>query len=302
MSADRDDRRRLPIESSTLMTQFPFRFLAPLLMALTVVPAAFALPADIEADRLVLAAQERIAQQDFDGAKAYLARVAPLKVEPCPVYHFLYGEVLLHEGDLDAADTQLGQYVTKVGRKGDHYDEALNMITQIEEQQQSRQDVANDGTGGRDLKSLGIEASDDVGKAYDAKVSALFMTKDVKKALVLQINSLLKSYPYLEGRVKNLATSDRETYSVSVEKPSELLVTKTQVNRSRNNGQAEISVSKINVFGVNPFVSYRCSNVADNCVVRNPVSGDEWIRIADDESGARELSTALTRLIKALQR
>ncbi|MEN8668771.1 MAG: hypothetical protein ABF318_06580, partial [Ketobacter sp.] len=63
-----------------------------------------------------------------------------------------------------------------------------------------------------------------------------------------------------------------------------------------------ISSTSLDAFGVNPYVSYRCSKASDQCVIKHPVTGADWIVIARDESAAKELSQALTRLIKALQR
>ena len=277
--------------------------LAALLMLLLMLQntAVLALPADIEADRLVLAAEEKIAQQDFDGARQYLERIAPLKVEPKPVYHFLYGQVLLNDSKLEDADIQFSQYVKKVGREGEHYEAALRQLTQIEEQLRSQEAVASREKSA-DPKAASIEAADPEGKAYDDRVRTRFPAVSLQDSLAQAANSVLRAHPYLEGKIKNADTSNREAYSVSVKAPSELLVTKTSHNSAVNNGQAELSVEKFNAFGVSPFVSYRCSATTDSCVLQNPVSGDDWIRIANDEAAARELTTALTRLIKALQR
>lgn len=261
---------------------------------------ALALPAEIEADRLVLAAEEKIAQQDFEGARLYLERVGPLKAEPRPVYHFLLGQVLLREGSLEKAQTHLSDYVAKVGREGEHYDDALRLLTQIEEQLDSRRDVAAIREK-QDLKAIGLEFSDGEGKAYDDKVRKLFLSANLQDALVLHINSLLKSYVYLEGKVKNPELSARENYSLSRAGDTDIVVSRTQVSPG-SGGQAQLSTDRLNTLGVNPFVTYRCSKAVDSCVIRHPVSGDDWMRIAYDEAGAKELSTALTRLIKALQR
>ncbi|HVL01527.1 MAG TPA: hypothetical protein VM553_17035 [Dongiaceae bacterium] len=274
--------------------------LTALLMAPAV--AVMALPAEIEADRLVLAAQEKISQQDFEGARQYLERVMPLKVEPKPVFHYLYGQVLLNDGKLEQADAELAQYVNKVGREGEHYEAALGLLTQIEEQRRTQEAVGSTREQALDLKAAGIEASDTQGKAFDDRARRDFPAGSLAESLALAANSLLRSNMYIEGKIKNPATSNRESYSVSVKAPSELLVTKTSHNNAVNNGQAELSVEKLNAFGVNPFVSYRCSSAGDSCVLPDPVSGADWIRIANDEKAARELSTALTRLLKALQR
>lgn len=258
-----------------------------------------ALPADIEADRLILAAEEKVAQQDFDSARRYLERVGPLKVEPRPMFHFLFGQVLLREGSLEQARTHLSDYVAKVGREGDHYDDALRLLTQIEDQLDSQEQVA--ATGQDNLKAIALESGDSEGKAYDDKVRKLFPAPTLQGALVLHVNSLLKSYPYLEGKVKNLTTSDRESYSLSLSGRTDIVVSRTQVNQS-SGGQAQLSTDRFSTLGVNPYVTYRCSKVVDSCVIRHPVTGDDWMRIAHDEAGAKELALALTRLIKAMQR
>lgn len=281
----------------------PRHFLrATALACLIAVPVQYvlALPAEIEADRLVLAAEEKIAQQDFEGARLYLERVEPLKAEPRPVYYFLFGQVLLREGSLEKAQSHLSDYVAKVGREGEHYDDALRLLTQIEEQLDSRKDVA--ATRDRqDLKAIGLEAGDSEGKAYDDKVRKLFLSANLQDALVMHVNSLLKSYVYLEGKVKNPDLSARESYSVSLAGGTDIVVSRTQMTPSAG-GHAELSTDRLNSLGVSPFVTYRCSKAVDSCVIRHPVSGDDWMRVAYDEAGAKEISTAMTRLIKALQR
>lgn len=268
------------------------------LCALMPAGSALALSADVEADRLVLAAEEKIAQQDFDAARQYLERVGPLKTEPRPVFHYLFGQVLLREGSLEQARQQFTDYVEKVGRDGSHYDDALRLLTRIEEQLASRQEVA---TRTPDLKAIGLEAGDSEGKAYDDKVRKLFLAASLPDALVLQVNSLLKSWVFMEGKVKNPALSRQESYRVSLAGKTEIVVTRTDLNPAAGD-QARLSSDKLNVLGVNPFVAYRCSKATDSCVIRHPVSGDDWLRVAHDEAAAKEIATALTRLIKSLQR
>ena len=167
---------------------------------------------------------------------------------------------------------------------------------------QSQEAVSQSRDQLREIKaSGGIERDDTAGKAYDDKVRKLYIAPTLKDSLVLHINSLLSSYEYLEGRIKNRDTSPRLEYQVSVQSPSQLSVVRKQVDPSAR-GQASLSSSSLDAFGVNPFVSYRCSKATDQCVIRHPTNGADWIVIARDESAAKELSQALTRLIKALQR
>jgi hypothetical protein len=263
---------------------------------------AFALPPEIEPDRLVLAAEEKLTEHNFDAARDYLERVSALKTTPSAKYFYLSGLVALHYGELDKASQQLSQYVQEAGRDAPYYEQALKGITTIEEQQNSRQAASTSREQIRRMQSGGdIAIEDSAGKAYDQKIQSLYLASDLSDALVLHVNSLLSSYVYLDGKVKNLKTSDREEYSLSIKQPSQMMVTKKSIKHTLN-GQSEISVTSLDAFGINPFVSFRCSSAVDQCEIKHPVSGDAWMVIANDNAAAEDVSKALTRLIKSLQR
>lgn len=283
-----------------MIKRFAPHILAACLMSAPL--AALALPADIEADRLILAAEEKLSLQNYEAARSYLERVDALKVTPDAKFYYLSGEVAFHYGELSKANQLLSQYVEEAGREGDAYADALRKITLIEEQLQSQEAVSQSRDQLREIKAAGgIERDDTAGQAYDQKIRKLYIAPSLKDALVLHINSLLSSYEYLEGRIKNRNTSERLEYQVSLQEPSQLTVSRKHV-KPANSGQSSLSTSSIDAFGVNPFVQYRCSKAVDQCQIRHPVTGADWIVIARDEAAAKELSTALTRLIKALQR
>ena len=262
--------------------------------------SVWALPADMEADRLILAAEEKLAEQNYDAARGYLDRIDALKVSPAPKFYYLAGQIAFHYGELVKANEQLSRYVEEAGREAEFYEDALRKITQIELQRDSR-DAVSQSRDQLIQASGGIERDDRAGQAYDDKVSKLYIAPTLQDSLVLHINNLLNAYEYLEGRIKNRNTSPRLEFQVSVQKPSQLSVVRKQVNPA-NGGQSAISSTSLDAFGVNPYVSYRCSKASDQCVIKHPVTGADWIVIARDESAAKELSQALTRLIKALQR
>lgn len=263
---------------------------------------AYSLPAEMEMDRLMLAAESKLAKQDYDAAQDYLKRIGDLKVEPQPRYYFLSGQVALHYGELEKAKIELSRYVEEAGREAEFYEPALEMITQVEEKLSDQQAAQESREQVKEIKSsAGIRLTDTQGQSYDQRIQKLYMAPDVQSGLVLHVNSLLKSYVYLEGRVKNPETSNRQEYSVSVKAPSQILVSKTE-RRPSESSQSSISVSALEAFGVNPFITFRCSKAADKCIIKHPVSGKDWMTIARDEAGAADLAQALTRLIKALQR
>jgi len=262
--------------------------------------AVLALPADMEADRLLLAAEEKLTAQDYEAARGYLQRITPLKVTPAPRYYYLSGLVAFHYGELDQAGEQLSQYVETAGRDAQYYDSALRTLTQIEEQQASREAVSRNRDQMQSIRaSSGITIEDTAGQAYDAKVRKQFPASSLKQSLILKINSLLESNVFLEGVVKNPQRSPRLEYQVAVSGGADINVTRRQVDSM---GQVALTSDNLEAFGVNPFVSFRCSKATDQCAIRHPASGEDWIVVARDEDAARELATALTRLIKALQR
>lgn len=272
------------------------------MLALLSCSSVWALPAEMEADRLILAAEEKLSDQNYDAARGYLDRIEALKVTPAPRFYYLAGQIAFHYGELAKANELLARYVEEAGREAEFYEDALRKITQIEEQRDSREAVSQSRDQLREIKaSGGIEREDMAGIAYDDKVRKLYIAPTLQDSLVLHINSLLNSYEYLEGRVKNRDSSARLEFQVSVQKPSQLSVVRKQVNPG-NGGRSSISSTSLDAFGVNPYVSFRCSKATDQCVIKHPVTGADWIVIARDESAARELSQALTRLIKALQR
>lgn len=275
-----------------------------LIMACLALPVtnALAIPADIEADRLVLAAEEKLANQDFEGARRYLTRVDALKVTPEANYYFLAGKVFFHYGEMVEAQNALSHYVESAGREAPFYQDALRLITKIEETQASQQAVAQEHENRKRAGTSGVlDVTDTEGQAYDAKVRKLYLSDSLSGSLILYINSLLKSYTYREGKIKSLDTANREEYSLALSEPAEIQVTKKQINPQAIDSSS-ISVSSLDAFGVNPFVSYRCSKAADFCEIKHPVDDTPWIKLAHDEKATADLSKALTRLVKALQR
>ncbi|MAR89669.1 MAG: hypothetical protein CML06_02140 [Pseudomonadales bacterium] len=271
-----------------------------------------ALPAEMEADRLILAAEEKLSAGQHEAAREYLQRVDQLEVTPEPKYHYLAGQLALHYGELEAAKEHLTGYVESAGRDGEFYQESLRMLTRVEEQQQSQEAIARSRQQLQQIQSGGglgsgggadqdASAGDVAGKAYDQRIQQLYIAPSLQESLVLHINSLLSAYQYLEGPVKNRDLSPRLEFRVSVQPPSQLSVVRKDID-PQSGVQATLASTSLDASGVNPFVQYRCSKAADQCVVRHPVTGADWLVIARDEAAARELSKALTRLIKALQR
>ncbi|MDX1694964.1 MAG: hypothetical protein R3208_14450 [Ketobacteraceae bacterium] len=261
--------------------------------------SAYALPPEIEVDRLILAAREKLAQQDYPAAREYLERVAPLGVEPPADYYLLYGRVYYDADAWEKAKQHFETYVEMAGKEGEAYKESLAMITELEEILAARpeQTQAPEDHGG-----AAIQLAEKQGLQYDRKVAELYLDPSLTASLVTHINSLLKSYRYIDGKIKNIDRNDYIDFKLSLTGNRELMLTRRDVTHDASGPKAELSVSRLSAFGIDPSIEYRCSKESDSCTIKHPLNQKEWIKIARDEDGAEEISKALTRLLKALQR
>ena len=96
---------------------------------------------EIQADRYLMQAEDRIQKQDFAGAKAALDRILELEAEhglTIPeAFHFRHAEVALRVGQHEEAIESVTRYLTVAGRDGEHYREALRLLNAAEAAQNS---------------------------------------------------------------------------------------------------------------------------------------------------------------------
>ncbi|OUS30642.1 hypothetical protein A9Q99_05510 [Gammaproteobacteria bacterium 45_16_T64] len=267
---------------------------------------SWALAPEIEADRLVLAGKSKIAMKDFAAARVYLDRVEPLGIKPSNEFHWLLGQVLFNEGQYVGAKKRVEQYVESGGKEAEYYEAALLLLTDIETQLADKQaDIATKEKTREFAKDWEEKVSlleSNPGSVYDAKVNQLYLGADLTSSLVSHINSLLKSYVFIEGKVKNQETADHMSYSVSVSSSGDILLTTKDVKVGKRSAASAIKVSRLNAFGVNPHIGYRCSKAADSCTLLNPADNTDWMRVAKDDVAVKEIAKAFGRLIKSIQR
>lgn len=261
--------------------------------------SAYSLPSAIEADRLILAAEQYLEEQDYVAARAYLERMGPLEIEPPARYHLLYARVLYQSDAVADAKQHYERYVEKAGSKAPEYEAVLKRITAIEERLADAQKAAKTQ---RVQVTQGGRAAQTMGSGYDSTMTRLYLGSKPQQALVAEVNSVLTAYPYLEGAVKNLNKGNQTHYFVALNKSGEIVVTRRDMHHQSNAPSTRVEQERWAPFGVNPEVQYRCSKAQDSCVVLNPVDGSDWLKIARDERGAQQLSNALSRLIRSLQR
>ena len=101
-----------------------------------VVVAALQLPPEIQADRYLLEAEKSIQEQDYAGAKESMDRILALRTEQgleIPErFFFRYADVMERLRSYDAAKEYATEYLTLAGRDGEHYRQALTLLSAAE--------------------------------------------------------------------------------------------------------------------------------------------------------------------------
>ena len=258
------------------------------------VSPARALPAEIEVDRLVLAAQEKLGAGDHAAALGFLERVPPLEVTPPVLFHFLHGKSLFLSGRDREAKAALETYVEKAGRQAASYDEALGLLTRIEEQATRAAASAS-----APVAVPSLETDDKDGSAYDSRIRSLYLGMALRDALVAHINTLLRDHARIPGRIKATPVSAPLQYRLSLQDKGDLAVYEVSV---AGEGARAIHPVVVNAFGISPFIAHRCSKPVDSCFIINPADGSDWMRLAHEPSAAAEVAMALQRLVRSLQR
>ncbi len=97
---------------------------------------ALQLPPDIQTDRYLARAERQIEEQNFAGAKESIDQILELQkqhdIELPEEFYFRYAEVLVRLGLHDEAASSATRYLTLVGREGEHYHEALELLDEVE--------------------------------------------------------------------------------------------------------------------------------------------------------------------------
>ena len=104
-------------------------------------PSDTLLPPEIQMDRYLIQAEERIRRQNFFGAKEALDRILELQgrgLEIPAVIHFRHAEVSARAGLHQEAIDSVTRYLNLTGRDGHHYRDALRLLNSAEEAEAAR--------------------------------------------------------------------------------------------------------------------------------------------------------------------
>src|SRR5690554_2041562 len=121
-------------------------------MAMVATLAAFpaqgqSLAPEHEIRRLMLATEEAVAAERWGEASEYLNRLQKMDSEKPADYFFYRGRAMLQAGHLNEARAALEAYVGRAGVDGQHYQQSLKLITDIEKENRANVRALANGNG-----------------------------------------------------------------------------------------------------------------------------------------------------------
>lgn len=251
---------------------------------------------EFEADRLILATEQALNENQFSTAEQYLEDIGKLGINPPTQYYFFKGQVLANGSQYSEATKHYTRYVNLAGKDGRFYQESLAAITDLKRRKQSAA-PNSDAKGALQWGAIAEGKSD---TAYTTQLKQLYKTGSDVTALTRHINSLLKFYAlpsnthYAGGYFQLKVSGNR-------------IATVVKVDPKNNENKRAVKVSgyQFSAFGVNPYLNAECGKNLDfgeACWFNRPESIDPWIVLKNSDVATQELEKALSVLIKTLQR
>ena len=135
----------------------------------------------------------------------------------------------------------------------------------------------------------------------------LYLSESTTDALIKHINSLLRFYAYDDSRIHAGSRIGKATrHQIRDTNKGEIISTNLPPEKKGHfkvtEDRFKVTEDRFTVYGVNPYVMFRCSNSTNSCWLLHPIHQREWMQIVKNEDAASELSKALGHLIKTLQK
>lgn len=252
--------------------------------------ASNTLAPEFEADRLVMAAEHALAQDQLTDASRYLAQVSQLDITPPPEYHYFQALLLERKSHYGKALIHYRTYVNQGGKSGRFYRQSLGQITELERL------VQGDTSNSQPEIQWGGFTADQSDAAYQQRLLALYKTPSPEAALTHHINSLLRFYalPQAQGEYFEIVTRKHRIQTLRRSDPEDGRAVAIKEN------QLDFSV-----YGLNPYLKSSCGKnltFGQACWFYAPQSAQEWLAVQNNPVAAAELEKALAALIKTLQK
>ena len=310
-----------PYISRTLFRTFTF---ITLITTSTYCLSESVLTVEREAERLILAAQNALKNQQVNAADQYLIRAEALKTPLANHYHFYRGKVSYSKNDFQTAQQHLIQYTQNIQSEDPHYEETLTLLTAIE-----KKSVQAKASALSEKPQIEWHRTQNA-QPYIENLKSLYLTEQGKLALEMHINDLLTSYPTADktaanknqkSRNQNIhhykTSSDTRNYNArnynarnyntrnyniqTTEQGS--IKTHLTINKpgSSPNKEVKLNTSEISVYGLNHQIEFKCENFTQRCWIKNPINQSVWLELDNNESAAKELATAMGYLVQVMQ-
>lgn len=256
---------------------------------------ALALAPEHEIRRLMLATEEAVATERWGEASEYLNRLQKMEGEKPADYFFYRGRAMLQAGHLNEARSALEAYVTRASTDGNHYQQALKLITDIEKESRASVRALADGRGQVREPVATIEPA---GGQDLTALRQLYLANSDREALTIHLNALLETAGW--RRDKTVVRLDRPAdirYRVNVGNGT---LNIQEITRNTDDTTVQTSLS-LAVFGINPQPRWDCEPAIGACWIYDPRDGSRLFQLAQSRNQVNDIALTLGRLIRNLQ-
>ena len=268
------------------------------------------LPAAVKLDQYLLASKKFLSENDIAGSLKQLEKARSLETSLPAEFHYLYGKALKVSGQNDAALSELHQYLSMIERNGPHYEEVLLELVDLQKDDSSpTKMLKNEGSDTEipenQQPSLPPIKSTEA-KKYGAALSKMYLIKDTKRALIVHINDVLKSYavqryPIEKGPSGHYKPGVR-AYNTSIDISKGTIHSKTVISDrwKDSNSVTRMERNQLDVYGIGPNIDYSC--FSGLCELVSPSNGKALAYFTADPYAIEELQIAFKHLVKILQK
>lgn len=260
-------------------------------MAMTAL-SAHGLPPEHEVQRLMLAVEDAVAGERWSEAGDYLNRLQSLEAAKPPEYLYYRGRIMSQSGHYNEARSALENYIAGTGADGEHYTEALKLITRIEQARGDRDRSTETG-------SEPVAEISPAGPHSPERLRRLYLADSDSQALVMHLNSQLELAGWRkEARVIRVGEPADVRYQLSVAN-GDILIRESRVESGTDR---RLISHTLRVYGVSPSVRWDCESATNACWIYDPRDGSRFLQLANDRAIAAEVASTLGQLIRELQR
>lgn len=266
-----------------------------LLASLLVTGQVYALEPEHETRRLMLATEEAVSAENWGEAGEYLNRIQQLEGEKPANYFYFRGRVMLQSSHFNEAQAALEKYVDLAGSEGEHYTDALKLITSVEK---ARQQEGANSNNGETVNSEQVAIIEPAGEQPLERLRELYLAESNAEALVIHANTLLDVAGWREDQ--RVVRLDRPAdLSYRIDKRNDTI--SIQESRRESGGRVVRTTESMGVFGVNPQIEWNCESATASCWIYDPRDGSRLMKLSQNRERAEEIARTLGRLIRTMQ-